>query len=122
MRGFENHIPTRIMTLAAVASFALSQANNAIAAPATDLLKQAQLLRDQHQDTAALACLNTLIKQQPANAQAYSNRAAIFIETERYRDALNDSDRAVALKPRLAAAYAVRGLAYGGAGKLQKTN
>lgn len=114
MRGIENHIPTKIMLLAAVASLTLSQANYAIAAPATDLLKKAQLLRDQHQDTAALVCLNTLIKQQPANAQAYSNRAAIFIETERYRDALNDSDKAVALKPRLATAYAMRGLAYGG--------
>jgi tetratricopeptide (TPR) repeat protein len=114
MRGIENHIPTKIMLLAAVVSSTLSQSNYAIAAPVADLLKKAQVLRDQHQDTAALASLNALIKQQPTNAQAYAKRAAIFIDTERYRDALNDSDKAVALKPRLAAAYAMRGLAYGG--------
>ena len=114
MLRFENHIQTKVALLALLVIVALSHPNNAAATPSTDLLKKAQVLRDQQQDNAALICLNTLIKKQPTNALAYANRASVYIEIERYRDALNDSTKAISLQPRLAIAYAMRGLAYGG--------
>ena len=114
MLWFENHILTKATHLAVVVVFALSQPNIAAAAPSTDLLKEAQALLEQHKTDAALACLNTLIKKQPKNALAYANRAGIYVGTQRYHDALNDSTKAISLQPRLALAFALRGLAYEG--------
>ena len=110
----ENHILTKAAHLAMVVICALSQTNTAAAAPSTDLLKKAQVLLVQHQTDAALACLNSLIKNQPKNALAYANRAGVYIGTKRYHDALNDSTKAISLQPRLALAFALRGLAYEG--------
>lgn len=114
MLRFKNHIPTKVAHLAVVVVFALSQPNSATAAPSTDLLNKAQILLEQHKTDAALACLNTLIKKQPKNALAYANRAGIYVGTQRYHDALNDSTKAISLQPRLALAFALRGLAYEG--------
>lgn len=105
---------TKAAHFAIVLIFAFSHTNIAAAARSTDLLKQAQILRDQNKNDAAIACLNTLIKKQPRNALAYANRAANYMDTRRYHDALNDSTKAVALQPRLALGYAMRGLAYDG--------
>ncbi len=114
MLRFEKHILIKAAHFAIVLIFAFSQTNIAAAAPSTDLLKQAQILRDQNKNDAAIACLNTLIKKQPRNALAYANRAANYVDTRRYHDALNDSTKAIALQPRLALGYAMRGLAYDG--------
>lgn len=114
MLRFENHILTKVALFASAVIVALSQPNSATAAPSTDLLKKAQILLEQHKTDAALACLNTLIKKQPKNALAYANRAGIYVGTQRYHDALNDSTKAISLQPRLALAFALRGLAYEG--------
>jgi hypothetical protein len=83
MHRFENHILNKLMLLATVVVFSLSQSSNAIAAPSTDLLKKAQALLEQHKTDAALACLNTLIDKEPKNARAYSERsiAQVWVES-----------------------------------------
>jgi TolA-binding protein len=65
MLRFENHILTKAAHFAVVVIFAFSQTNIAAAAPSNELLKQAQILRDQNKNDAAIACLNMLIKKQP---------------------------------------------------------
>lgn len=120
MRRFENHIPNKLMLLATVVVLALSQPNSATADPSTDLLKKAQALLEQRKTDAALACLNTLIKQQPKNALAYIERSRAHVWVGKHDKALADSNKAIALKPRLASAYTNRAAIYTLTARYQK--
>ena len=111
MRRLENPILTKVV-LAAVMSIASSTSFNAEATPSGGLLRKAQTLLDQHQDRAALTCLNTLIKEEPNNAHAYSERSRAHDRVGNYDDAIKDSNKAITLDPNLAVAYAYRANAF----------
>ena len=49
--------------------------------------------------------MDRVLNINPENVLAYFNRASIFIEMERYQDALEDYDRAIELYPDFAKAY-----------------
>src|SRR5271155_4876476 len=106
MQRFGNHVPGKAALLAPIIIVVtLSQQINATGTSSAGQLKKAQALLDHDEDKAALACLNTLIRREPKNALAFSKRSLAHHRGGEYDKALEDSNKAIALDPKLAMAY-----------------
>lgn len=55
-----------------------------------------------------ITAANTMIQQDPTNAQAYLMRASAFMLQKKYPQSLTDADQAIKLNPKLAQAHLVR--------------
>lgn len=96
-----------VLILAAV----LISSGDAFANPVDDAVKKAQLFIDQHKYQQAISCLDEAIDQNP-NAREYVERARAYGFLNDQPKAFDDATKAIALDPKLATAYNVRGANY----------
>ena len=75
-------------------------------------IAQTQKLLEDNKGPAALVYIDAFIKTQPENAAALAERALVYGKLEKYDEALQDANRAIAIAPGLAVAYANRAAIY----------
>lgn len=67
-----------------------------VSAPAIDFFTRAEELYDQGEFETAITCYRRGLEKDPGNIVAINNLAMVFIEKERYEDARNELERAIA--------------------------
>jgi len=86
-----------------------------------DLLLRQSGEKYRNKDWNTVVRLTSLaIKKEPGNYRAFTIRAAAFIQTSRFQDALTDSNEAIRLNPSFGLAYNNRGSALEHMGKLEE--
>ena len=76
-----------------------------LANPLNDLLDEAQRDIDQKQFDAAIAPLQKVIAEEPGSAYAHFQLAYVYTALNRFKEARVEYERAIALDPKMSAAY-----------------
>jgi tetratricopeptide (TPR) repeat protein len=81
----------------------------AFGALASQFVARGQVLLNQRQAAAAIACFEQAIALEPGHAEAYIRKGLAFEQLDRFGDALASFDHALALNPMFADAYVGKG-------------